>query len=58
MALRWWVSVASRTPTAAASSRWLAAAEVFMASSTSQTGSEPPALVSASSKARPISRDA
>ena len=52
MALRWWVSVASLIPTASASSRWLARFRVFIASSTSQTGSEPPASERASSKAR------
>ena len=52
MAFRWWVSVASRTPTASASSRWLDTCRVFRFSRTSQAGSEPPASDRASSKAR------
>jgi hypothetical protein len=52
MAFRWCVKVASVTPTASASSRWFASFRVFRFSSTSHTGSEPPASASAASNAR------
>src|ERR1039457_6531414 len=52
MAFRWWVSVASRIPTALASSRWLPGCWLLSEMSTSQTGRDPPASASASSNAR------
>ena len=45
------------TPTASASSRWLASCPRFSETSTSQTGSDPPAAARASSKARLIVLD-
>ena len=58
IAFRWCVSVASRTPTASASSRWFPGLRIFRLSRISQIGSVPPASARASSNARSTTRAA
>ena len=54
--LRWWVSVASSIPIAAAMSRCMVWSPRLSAVTMSQAGSEPPAATSSSSNARLSSR--
>src|SRR5829696_1222208 len=53
MALRWYVRVAPRMPTASAISCWLATERVLSVTRISQTDRDPPVSASAASKARP-----